>query len=41
MSVRQHRTRDIVAEGQLARVLDGEPASPVESTPRLTLPKVC
>lgn len=38
MSVRQHRTRDIVAEGQLARLLAGEPASPVENTSGLTLP---
>ncbi len=38
MSVRQHRTRDIVAEGQLARLLAGEPASPVENTSGLTPP---
>ena len=38
MSVRQHRTCDIVAEGQLARLLAGEPASPVENTSGLTPP---
>ncbi|SDE46672.1 ETC complex I subunit [Belnapia rosea] len=38
MSVRHHRTRDIVAEGQLARLLTGEPAKPMESMPGLTLP---
>jgi hypothetical protein len=38
MSTRQHRTRDIVAEGQLARLLAGEPASPVENTSGPTPP---
>jgi hypothetical protein len=38
MSVRQHNIRDIVAEGQLARLLASEPAIPMESTPSLTLP---
>ena len=38
MSVRQHRTHDIVAEGQFARVFGGETAGSVESTPRPTLP---
>jgi ETC complex I subunit conserved region len=38
MSTRQHRTRDAVAEDQLARLLSGEPASPLENTPGPTLP---
>jgi hypothetical protein len=38
MSVRQYRTGDIVAEGQLACLLAGEPAKAVERTPSLTLP---
>jgi hypothetical protein len=38
MSVRQHRTRDIVVEGQLACLLAGERAESVESTSGVTLP---
>jgi hypothetical protein len=38
MSTRQHHARDIVAEGQFACLLAGEPASLVEYTPSLTLP---
>jgi hypothetical protein len=40
MSVRQHRTRDIVTEGQLGGLLAGERAEPVESMPGVTLPSV-
>ena len=38
MSTRQHHVRDIVSEGQFARLLAGEPASLVEYTPSPTLP---
>lgn len=38
MSIRQHRTHDIVAEGQLASLLAPEPTSGAENTHRFTLP---
>ena len=38
MSTRQHHVRDIVAEGQFARLLASEPASLVKYTPSPTLP---
>ena len=38
MSIRQHRTRDIVAEDLLAKLLGGEPAASMEDAPGITLP---
>ena len=38
MSVRQHRIRDTVVEGQFAQLVAGEWAEPMESTPGVTLP---
>jgi hypothetical protein len=38
MSIRQHRTRDIVTEDLLAKLLGGEPVASVDDAPRVTLP---
>jgi hypothetical protein len=38
MSIRQHRTRDIVAEDLLAKLLRGEPVASAEAAPGITQP---